>query len=106
MAKSGELLQETRTLSVRISAASLMVIIDTLSGSLKFADGRFGVFGFSHDTRKALMEDLTQQMSRVPITGTLDDSESVRRTRSGEVNDSGGSIPQPQGGGDERGVGD
>lgn len=55
-------------MSVRISAAEMMLIVDTLRGSLNIADAGGAIFTYTRDSREALKDNLMRQLEVIPLT--------------------------------------
>ena len=69
---------------MKLSIAEIAVIMDTLAGSLKIADGG-RLFGYTSETRENVLQHITQQAAQQGVQLTAAGVES-----DGENQDSGG----------------
>lgn len=52
---------------MQLSIMEIAVLLDTLAGSLAIQDGG-RLFGYTYETRKSLLESLTQQAAQHTVT--------------------------------------
>ena len=61
-------LERKRNRKMKISVSDLVVITDTLLGSLKLTHDRLGLFSYEKETREQVVQRLLHEMNKTNIT--------------------------------------